>query len=492
MTENIAENAAAVVPASLGEAVATRSAEGQFDTYEAHVVVSRFRKFCFGLGELGFGTSDYFVETFMMMFYPVIMKANPAIIGSALFLPRILDAFTGPLMGHVSDKTRTRWGRRRPYLLFGAPAVGILTFLLFAAPAGLSERALFLYLCLIGTVYYLLYASAYVPYAALGAELAVEYNERTWVQTWKSVIAAGAVLASALTWRLARLPIFENERSGVLWVVALFGVLIVLAIWASFWGTREQAENQKTGTLNMFRACKETFGNRGFLLLASACVIIIATFFCGFSLGTFVGIYYVFGGSNRDAASTMMVYGSIVTWVMGIGGSLFWGWAGVRIGKDRAFLISLAAVFLVAPLSLVLFTPVHPYWQLAFIGLTQLAFGSWLIIPSAMMADICDADEFKTGCRREGAYSGVMGLLMKTAAALALMMNGVILKMTGFQEKLEVQPVECIDRLRLLYAIIPMVTIGLSIALMFFYPLRENVVRDIRRVLDERHQRAPA
>ena len=354
----------------------TLVASGQFDTYEAHVVVPRWRKFCFGLGELGFGTSDYFVETFMMTFFPVILKANPIIVGSALFLPRILDAITGPIMGHISDKTRTRWGRRRPYLLFGAPAVGLMTLLLFAAPSGLSDRGLFLYLSLIGTVYYLLYASAYVPYAALGAELAVEYNERTWVQTWKSVIAAGAVLASASTWRLARLPIFENERSGVLWVVALFSVFIVLAIWASFWGTREQVENQKTGTLDIFHAYKETFGNRGFLLLATACVMIMTTWFCGLSLGTFVGIYYVFGGTDRDAASTMMVYGSIVTWAMGIGGSLFWGWAGVRIGKDRAFLVSLAAVFLVSPLSLVLFTPVHPYWQLVFIGLVPLAFGS--------------------------------------------------------------------------------------------------------------------
>jgi len=467
-------------------------ARDQFDTYEAHVVVPRWRKFCFGLGELGFGTSDYFVETFMMTFFPVILKANPIIVGSALFLPRILDAITGPIMGHISDKTRTRWGRRRPYLLFGAPAVGLMTFLLFAAPSGLSDRGLFLYLSLIGTVYYLLYASAYVPYAALGAELAVEYNERTWVQTWKSVIAAGAVLASASTWRLARLPIFEDERTGVLWVVALFSVFIVLAIWASFWGTREQAENQKTGTLNIIRAYRETLGNRGFLLLATTCVIIMATWFCGLSLGSFVGIYYVFGGTNRDGASTMMLYGSIVTWIAGIGGSLFWGWAGVRIGKDRAFLTSLVIVFLVCPLSWGLFSPMHPYWQLVFIGLIQLAFGSWLIIPAAMMADICDADELKTGCRREGAYSGVMGLLIKTAAALALMMSGIILKMTGFQEKLDAQPAECISRLRLLYVIIPMVTIALGIALMFFYPLRENVVRDIRRALDERHHRAPS
>lgn len=470
---------------------ATRLADAppaQFDSHEAHIFVSVRRKFSYASGQFGLAISENLLMNFVMVFYPVILKLNPAVVGAALLWPRIWDAISDPIMGQLSDRTRSRWGRRRPYLLFGAPALAIATFLVFAPPASLSQNGLMVYIFVMAAIYYTAYTVVAIPYGALGSELSIEYNERTRVQAWRSIANFVATIFTVWIWWLTQRSIFPNERVGSMWVSGMFSVGIMVALWMCFSGTREESELQTRGGLPLVQALRYTFSNKAFLILGTAYFLCLLGLWGGFGLSVYVNISYVFGGVDSEGASAMQGLSGTIFSPCAILGSLFWGYLGTRLGKKAAFLSALFLVAATSPLAWFLYTPVHPNLQLIMGGLQGFFISAIVLFPNAMVADICDIDELQTGCRREGAYNGILSFTAKLGFSGTFLVTGLLLKLSGFDERLDVQSDAAIWNIRMLLSVVPTLVIGLVVLCILFYPVSERRIREAREVLEARRR----
>ena len=464
--------------------------DGQFDSHESHIIVATSRKVAYGVGSAGMNLTESLVNSFVLTFYPVILKANPALIGAVLFAPRVFDAVTDPIFGQISDRTRSRWGRRRPYLLFGAPLLGLFTWLMFTPPSGASQTTLAAYVLIVGMLYYAVYAVVYVAYTALGAELSIDYHERTRVQAWRTAMYFIGSLLGGLTWKLAQLDVFPNERVGVMWVTGVFAVFVTVSVWYTFWGTREEKELQGRGSLSVRSAFAATLSNKPFLVLSIVVFVLLIQLFGGFSLMNYVNIYYVCGG-DHDKASSYVALSSICLFPGALLGALFWAWMAIQFGKRESLVLTLGFLAVLAPLTWVLFTPRHPALQLVCQFLMGFTTGSLNVIPNTMVADICDVDEFTTGYRREGAYNGILALMIKGGFAGTFFVTGLLLKLSGFQEALDIQTPETITRMRILLVVVPLVLGMIIVVVSRFYSLQEATVRQIRNVLEQRRAALP-
>jgi GPH family glycoside/pentoside/hexuronide:cation symporter len=204
------------------------------------------------------------------------------------------------------------------------------------------------------------------------------------------------------------------------------------------------------------------------------------------TIGFYVSTYYVLGGDKAKAGEiagwggTAMMFFSTVTIPL-------FTWLSRKIGKIPTLYICGASYLLSTFSQWWLITPAHPYWQIISAALIGPAVtGTWLILPS-MQTDVVDYDELKTGCRREGAYTAILGWIQKLGFSLAAILAGVILKISGFDVALEgAQTAETLTKMRVIYVFFPMVMAGIMILLIRFYPLSERRCHEIRQELEKR------
>jgi len=440
------------------------------------------------MGSFGIAITEGLLGTYILFLYVEVLQASPGLIGTVLIIPRVFDAITDPAMGQISDRTRGKMGRRRPYLLFGAPVLGFLTYLIFAPPSGFNETALAWFLAIIGIAYYAAYTAVFIPYNALGIELSVEYHERTRIQTWRGIIYMIGAALPPFAWRLAQL--FPDDRAGLSYVAGAMGLATTLAIWVTVWGTTEEAEAQGSSSLSIGDALRITLTNWPFLLLAACFLLLQVGLFGGIGLAFFVSAHYVFGGTQDAAAADYMGYFGIATTVAGVIGALFWGWFGVLVGKKKGFLAGLLFLMVLTLTSWFLYTPAVPQLQVVYAALTGLGFAALQVYPQSLLADVCDEDELATGARREGTYNGVVALLYKASAAICPFINGLILELSGFDETAEVQSAATLFDLRVAFAVFPAVVFLVCAICIWLYPLTEQRVRRIRAKLEARRHRA--
>lgn len=462
------------------------SSSRAFDRHEEHIQVPWRRKLAYGCGNFSIGASEVLLSNFVMVYYTVILQMDAKAVGLALFVPRLWDAFSDPLMGQISDHTRSRWGRRRPYILFGALAFALSNFLIFAPPVGWSNTAVYIYLFLIAFVYYTAYTVVFVPYLALGAELSIDYHERTRVQIWRSVFMFAPSLIVPWTWKLTQFDVFGDERTGTLWVMGAYSAILIVPLWITFFFSSEERELQERAGLPLFSALRMTFTNVPFLMAALSYALFMFGATIGLSLGIFLTIYYVFGGIANDQAASIQAITGMIGAVTTIAGALLWGYLGTKVGKRWGFLAGLSVMAVAAPLSWILFDPDVPYLQLLFPLFFGLGLGAMGVFPNSMIADVCDLDELESGSRREGAFNGVLSFLGKAGFSGTLLATGLVLDLAGFDEAAATQSASAILNLRIYTVLVPLITMVLVIALIWYYPLTENQMREVRAMLEER------
>jgi GPH family glycoside/pentoside/hexuronide:cation symporter len=361
---------------------------------------------------------------------------------------------------------------------------------MFAPPFGLSEKGLYVYVFVIALIYYTTYAIVFVPYLALGTELSMDYHERTRVQVWRSIFMFSPSLILPWTWRLTQLDMFPDERTGAVWVTAAFSLLMIFPLWLCFAGTKEEIGVQEQAGVTLWQAFKLTCTNLGFVLISLSYALFLFGLTVGLSVGYYVGIYYVFGGEANEKASQLQALGGMISVPASLVGSIFWGWLGTRIGKRLGYLAGLLSITVISPCSWFLFSPTWPYLQLTYSVLIGFAFGAMGVFPNSMVADLCDVDELECGRRREGAYNGIVSFMGKVGFSVTYFATGVILRLSGFNEKIAAQEPEVLTNLRLSMALVPLATMVIIVVLIWFYPLEEQRVREIRNVLEQRRRGA--
>jgi glycoside/pentoside/hexuronide:cation symporter, GPH family len=431
---------------------------------------------------------------------------NPALVGLVAALPRLTDALTDPLMGYISDNTRSRWGRRRPYIFIGAIAAGVIFALLWQLPVGRSEAFYFWYFLVGSIVFYLAYTVFATPWVALGYELTPDYHERTrlmgtqnfmgqlayLIAPWFLLImqselmfdgmvdgAAGlSIMIAAVVIAIGVLPaIFLRERFKANIAIACPGeVLVVERLGASL--------------LRNLRCFLKGFATslkfKPFLKLCAATFLVFNGFMLIASFQFYVIIYYVFGGDTVEGAryaGYSGTLGAISTFVV----IILVTWIGTRLGKRRTFFLATGISMVGYALKWFCYNPEVPWMLLIPAPLMAFGLGGLFTLMPSMIADVVDADELNTHERREGMYGSIFWWVVKLGMAAALAAGGFLLNATGFDVALGGDQSErTIYLMRLCDAFIPVATSAIAIWAIWTFSITEKKAYEVRIALELR------
>jgi len=371
-------------------------------------------------------------------------------LGFILIIPRLWEAFSDPLIGHLSDNTRTRWGRRRPYLLIGGILVAVFFVLVWWIPKGDTVRLWFpsdsgfqlfqLTYILFSLILFFTAVNIFeIPHGALGMELTTDYHARTRLFSAKSFI--GNIFAICTPWliKLASLDVFAgvggNEADGMRYVsIMVAAIIIPLSIWM-FAVLREPgfvkaAKHEKTP---FWKDMKVAGTNRNFIMLT----LTVFTLAMGFNfvqlLGSYIPVFYVFGG-DKDLGFTLLSINGTVWGITAIVAVFPLNWVSPKIGKRNTLTISILLMCLAQLSKIVCYNPSYPF--LIIIPTVLLAAGMlfFFTLGSSMVGDICDEDELKRGYRSEGSFYSIFWWFIKMGSAFAGFVGGALIVFTMFDE----------------------------------------------------------
>jgi GPH family glycoside/pentoside/hexuronide:cation symporter len=471
-----------------------------------HYQTSEADKISF-LGKLIYGSGGFVNNLLaaaaggMMIVLNLGLGMDPVLVGLLAALPRLTDALTDPLMGYISDHTRSRWGRRRPYIFLGAILAGIFFALLWQLPAGKSESFYYWYFLCGSIVFYLGYTIFATPWVALGYELTSDYHERTRLMGVQSFMAQTAYLISPwFLWFMQWEVLFDDMIDGAAWLAIAVGAVTMLVgiLPAVFLRERfadeefseSEAENDKITLLesvsDFFSGFITTLKFKPFLQLCFATFLVFNGFMLVSSFQFYVIIYYVFAGDQSlgaEYAGYAGTIGAIATFCV----IVFVTWLATRIGKRRAFFVSTGVSAVGYCLKWFCYDPAIPWLMLLPAPLIAFGLGGLFPLVSAMIADVCDLDELETGERREGMYGSIFWWVVKLGMAAALAAGGFLLNATGFDVALGgLQHEETIYSMRLFDAFVPALASIIAIVFVARYPITEEKAHEIRGLLENR------
>ena len=445
----------------------------------------------------------------MMIVLNLGLGMNPALVGLLAALPRFFDALTDPLMGYISDNTRSRWGRRRPYIFVGAILVGIIFIILWQLPDGKSESFYFNYFLIGSLAFYAAYTIFATPWVALGYEMTPDYNERTRLMGVQNFI--GQLAYFIPPWLLLIMQnetLFDNMVDGAAGVSIAIGVFVVVVGVLPAIFIRERlagvaAVSSEANASSSLKAVGHNVTNFavGFgkaLMFVPFLKLCIATFlvFNGFILiaafQTYVLIYYVFGGDTVQGALFAGYVGTLSTFST-FGVIALVTWVGTKLGKRRTFALATFLSMLGYGLKWFCYNPELPWLVLLPAPLIAFGLGGLFTLMPSMMADVVDMDELKTHERREGMYGSIYWWVVKLGMTAALAGGGFLLNATGFDVELGGDQSErTIFLLRLFDAFIPVIASGFAIWAVATFGITKEKAREIRRELEDRRGAVPS
>jgi len=371
-------------------------------------------------------------------------------LGVILIIPRLWDALSDPVIGHLSDNTRTRWGRRRPYLLLGGILVGVCFVVMWWIPKGELVHAWFplesgfqaFQLCYILFALLLFFTACNIfeiPHGALGMEMTTDYHERTRLFSAKSFV--GNLFAMSTPWLfvLANMEIFKgaggNEADGMRYVSLLIAAIVIpLAFWWFFSlrepGFERAARQERTP---FWADMKRTTSNKNFIMLT----LTVFTLAMGFNfvnlLGSYIPIFYVFGGDKVAGARLLGINGTVWA-VTGLLAVFPLNWISPRVGKRNTLIIAISLMCLAQISKIVCYNPAHPYLIVIPTLLLSTGMLFFFTLGASSVGDICDEDEVETRHRSEGSYYSIFWWFIKLGTAFASFVAGVLIVFTAFDE----------------------------------------------------------
>lgn len=439
------------------------------------------RAFTWGLG----GASDNLLynglNTLIFPIFNLALGVSAGILGILSMIPRMLDAVTDPLMGYVSDRTRTRYGRRRPYILFGSILAGILFFAIFLPGRSWSQMAVMVYYLPMLIAFYLAYTVFMIPYTALGFELTEDPDKRVRFLAWRNYLGLIAGLGIPFIYK-ACFWFNDDEVIGVKWVAASVGVFVIVVGLIIFVGLRERPV-QKQVAIPLGEALKLTFKNPRFIFISGCFLTTLFGTFIAMPLVIYINNFYMFQGDRATAALWFGWYGSAKM----LGG--FIGAVTVAHLPFSRFMMA-KVLLIIAFISIVTswwtFSPILPMLQVAAGFVWGFAVNALFLLCTSFLADICDVEASETGLSRQGFYAASLEFAKKFAISLSTLVSGFAIVFAG------VDGVDAVDdptRLRMVFIVI----LGGSLIVAYlFYHLFESSAREaVEKMISERRKKQP-
>lgn len=439
--------------------------------------------------KLGYGSSFlsinlfYIVMSFVLLNYMTdTVGLSAALTGIALMVGRIFDAFYDPLIGYISDRTKTRMGRRRPFMLLGVIPLWIAMIVMFTNPAlvagaGISQITIFIYTLVVFLIVYVAFSTVSVPYMALAPELTPDYNERTSLNGYCFIFAAvGTLLGSALA--LPIVAMASDKNMGFVLMGLILGAVIVVVTLITVFTVREPANLKPVNSMGLIKNFTEVFRNRPYVLiwLSFVCNMIAVSFASGILIYHFK---YVLGAESMVTYAMLIL---IVSSIVFIPVSVL---LSKKIGKK---LVYGAGYIIFAMMLMVIFFLSHVFgigFTLISMAIMGIGLGFTQAMPNAIVADAIEYDYLRTGERREGAFFGIWTWGLKTGQALAVLIMGLALEAMGYIPNLLPQPEMAQLGIRLFLGPISAGMFIVAAVILYFYPITEKRYKEIRAQIVE-------
>jgi Na+/melibiose symporter-like transporter len=382
-------------------------------------------KFLYGLGELGINLKNETVNRYLLFFYADTLHASPTAIGVMMMLSKMWDAIADPAVGYLSDTTRSRWGRRRPYVLLGAIPMGVCFYFLFAPPAQFTGGALLAYVLLVSIALYTFFTIFTVPYLAWGAELARSYHERTAIVQIRALCGlVGGIVGATLPLLLVRAA-GGDARGGFASMALILGAVVAIAGMVP--GLVVRDNNREGLPLASFRhflgGLAKTFANRDFrVIFLTFCLMTISA-----AMGNALQLVVVKYRLDMEAEFPLLALGFGLSFALSFP---FWLGLSRKLGKSRAMLYGLSAG-VIAPFGWVIVQPGQVGMMLVFMIVAGFLTGC-ITLAGSQAIDIVDLDELVTGEQRAGAYFGIWAFGLQLATAVGQFFGGLLLDGVGY------------------------------------------------------------
>ena len=502
------------------------------------------QKAAFGAGHFVLNLLPGVLGVYLQVFILTAFGMDPVWAGLLGGLPRIFDALTDPVMGFISDNTKSRYGRRRPYIFSGAIISGILFILMWQLDENASMTYNFWYVMILQILFLVGNTMFATPLVGLGYEMSPDYNERTRLMSLAN--SMGQIAWIIVPWLYVIIPdvnTFDNPAEGVRTMAFIVGgVCIVFGILPALFckgvdaGDMEDRERINLKTLGsnlreLYKGIVQVSKNKPFMKLCGATFLVFNGFQLVAAFSVFIIVFYMFQGSWEVAGTWPAWFNSLNAVITALIVIPIVSKMATKIGKRKAFLIatflSIVGYILkwwgfdvelneqfnetslgegmTSALGSV-FNSLNPYLEsigaswftidvengvpwLIFLPIPFFAFGmgGLFTLMMSMTADVCDLDELENGLpRKEGTFGAIYWWMVKVGQALAIILSGVILKIVGFDQNITDQTVETMTNLRIADIIVPASTAALAFIVMWKYDLDEKRVREIGSELKKR------
>ena len=445
----------------------------------------------YGLGDTA---SNFFFQTFnifLLYYYTEVFGISAAAVGTMFFVTKLWDAINDPLMGAIADRTQTRWGKFRPYLLFIAVPYGLMGFLMFANP-DFGDTGKLVYAFVTYTAMMMLYTAINVPYSALMGVMTPSSTERTVLSSFRFVGAfGGGLLISMLVRPMVTYFGAEDEAMGFRITMAIFAVMSIAFFWITFATTKERVESSPEEKVSIKNDLSILLANRPWIVLCFAGIFTLSSIAMKSAVTIHYFKYHVMDDGSAyflffDKTSLFLTLNSLVL-IIGVSATKF---LSDRFEKRSLMIwLSLANAFFTASL---FFISPDNYWTLAFFScLGALVSGPTAPLVWSMYGDVADYGEYRFKRRTTGLIFSASMFAQKFGLTIGAGLSGWLLSAFGYVANTEQSDTSMLG-IKLLFTLIPAAIAMLNVGALMLYSLRDQEVEEIERSLLERRGALPA
>ncbi len=422
--------------------------------------LTRKEKLAYGFGDNGLSMSYTIISFFFLFYLTDVAGLNPALAGGVVLIGKLCDAITDPLVGYLSDRTTTKWGRRRPYFLFSSIPFGVSFFLLWVPIPFSTQLGLFVYNSLLYVLFTTSYTLFAVPYMSLTPELTPNYDERTNLTAYRMAFSIIAGLVAVVIPQLI-VHSFATPQTGFMIMGAIFGILITTSPLSVFFGTKERVSGNEDST-SFFQGVSLTLKNRPFLIALAiflftwGAIDIISAVFIYF-------IKYCLLLEGYDSA----IFGAL--FISAVVQLPLWVKISEKYGKRMTYLIGIGSMIVVLfPIFLLGAGQLTGVFVLAILAGAGVSVAH--VIPYSILPDCIDYGQSVTGKRMEGIYYGFTTFARKVTTSISIFIIGQVLNWTGYVAN-QTQNTATIWAIRSLIGPAAALVLALGIIFMLKFPI---------------------
>jgi len=457
-------------------------------------------KLAYGAGDLGPAITANISIFFLLVFFTNVAGIPAGLAGSVLLIGKIWDAVNDPMVGVLTDKTKSRrWGRRLPWMFYGAIPFGIFFFLQWIVPQFSSDRssniwALFWYYVAIGLISQVFYTVVNLPYTAMTPELSQDYDERTSLNSFRFAFSIGGSILSLIFAQIVFSQI-ANRQQQYLVLAAICTVISVISLYWCIYGVRDRIlafeakriQIEEPENIPFLEQFKIVFTNRPFLF-----VIGIYLFsWLAVQITASIIPYFVINCMRLKEADVP----TVMIAVQGTALIMLFVWSNLskRIGKKLVYFLGMS-FWIIAAAGLFFLQPGQLFLMYIMAVMAGIGVSTAYLVPWSMIPDVIELDELQTGQRREGIFYGFMVLLQKFGLAFGLFVVGNALQSAGFKEAvagqttLPIQPESALTAIRIAVGPLPTICLLCGLVLTYFYPITREMHAEILLKLRERQE----